>query len=106
MFAKGALAVFIFVFVKQLQGREPLAQPRPSTSLSPRRAAVRWDAGVRASSFILGASALGFLKEKKEGGIRGNMGIQGGWSKTNLVKALLETRGCRWISYSNSKQYS
>ncbi len=26
--------------------------------------------------------------------------------KTNLVKALLETRGCRWISYSNSKQYS
>ena len=25
--------------------------------------------------------------------------------KTNLIKALLETRGCRWISYSNSKQY-
>ena len=25
--------------------------------------------------------------------------------KTNLIKALLENRGCRWISNSNSKQY-
>jgi len=33
---------------------------------------------------------------------RGNMGDSRGVVKTNLIKALLETRGCRWISYSNS----
>ena len=37
---------------------------------------------------------------------RGNMGDSRGVVKTNLIKALLETRDCRWISYSNSKQYS
>ena len=76
------------------------------------RANMLWDSIVRyktergALGSKTGYPRLHRGPNRESTGSRGNMGIQGGWSKTNLVKALLETRGCRWISYSNSKQYS